>query len=57
MQVKILMSLSVDTKEYPMPVDGYVSDEIKEALKEYIYDFDGIELINMNVIQKGLENE
>lgn len=57
MQVKILMSLSVDTKEYPMPVDGYVADEIKEALKEYIYDIDGIELINMNVIQKGLENE
>lgn len=51
------MSLSVDTKEYPMPVDGYVADEIKEALKEYIYDIDGIELINMNVIQKGLENE
>jgi hypothetical protein len=53
MIVKVLMTLRIDTEEYPMPIDGYVSDEIKESLREYVYDIDGIEVAKINVIQEG----
>lgn len=54
MIVQILMTLNVDTEEYPMPVDGYVSDEIEESLREYFYDIDGVDILKINVIQKGI---
>ena len=47
------MTLNIDTEEYPMPVDGYVSDEIEEYLREYFYDTDGMVVQKINVIQEG----
>jgi|TARA_R110002020_G_scaffold158589_2_gene341825 hypothetical protein len=54
MIVKILMTLNIDTEEYPMPVDGYVSDEIEESLREHFYDIDGMVINRINVIQEGI---
>lgn len=51
MQVKILMTIEVDVEEYPMPVDGYVSNDVKEFLFEYFYDIDGMEIRKINVTQ------
>ena len=53
MIIKVLMTLSIDTEEYPMPVDGYMSDEIEESLREYVYDIDGVVVNKINVIQEG----
>jgi len=53
MVIKILMTLRIDTEEYPMPVDGYVSDEIEESLREYLYDVEGMVVQKINVIQEG----
>jgi len=55
MIVKILMTLNIDTEEYPMPVDGYVSDEIEESLREHFYDIDGMVINRINVIQEGID--
>jgi|TARA_R110000822_G_scaffold62306_2_gene153624 hypothetical protein len=54
MLVKILMTLNIDTEEYPMPVDGYVSDEIEESLREHFYDIDGMAVNKINVIQERM---
>ena len=54
MIVKILMTLSIDTEEYPVPVDGYVSDEIEESLREHFYDIDGMAVNKINVIQERM---
>tara|TARA_R110000744_G_scaffold264299_1_gene378580 strand:- start:66 stop:236 length:171 start_codon:yes stop_codon:yes gene_type:complete len=54
MLVKILMTLSIDTEEYPMPVDGYVSDEIAESLREHFYDIDGMAINKINVVQERI---
>lgn len=54
MLVKILMTLNIDIEEYPMPVDGYVSDEIEESLREHFYDIDGMVINKINVIQEGI---
>tara|TARA_R110002167_G_scaffold46067_3_gene137781 strand:+ start:578 stop:748 length:171 start_codon:yes stop_codon:yes gene_type:complete len=52
MIIKVLMTLSIDTEEYPMPVDGYVSDEVEESLREHFYDIDGMVMSKINVIQE-----
>ena len=48
------MTLSIDTEEYPMPVDGYVSDEIAESLREHFYDIDGMAINKINVVQERI---
>ena len=52
--IKILMTLNIDTEEYPMPVDGYVSDEIEESLREHFYDIDGMAINKINVVQERI---
>jgi len=49
------MTLHIDTEEYPVPVDGYVSDEIEESLREYFYDIDGTDVRKINVLQEGTD--
>ena len=36
MVVKVYLTLELDEDEYPIPVDGFVDEEIKEALQEFI---------------------
>ena len=45
------MTLVVDPDEYPSPVDGDIAQEIKEGIKESMYDIDGVEIKNINVIK------
>jgi len=44
MQIKIMLVLSLDEDEYPMPADGLVEEEIAAALREFIHDVDGISI-------------
>jgi hypothetical protein len=48
--VKVFLTLKLDEDEYPIPVDGFVDEEIKDALQEFIYDVDGMEIKSMKLI-------
>ncbi len=50
MKVKVFLSLDLDEEEYPVPVDGFVDEEIREALHEFIYDIDGMHIETIRII-------
>ena len=50
MKVKVYLSLSLDEEDYPIPVDGFVDQEIREALHEFIYDIDGMKIETIRVL-------
>lgn len=50
MVVKVYLTLELDEDEYPIPVDGFVDEEIKEALQEFIYDVDGMTIKTIKVL-------
>ena len=53
MRVKVFITLDIDEDEYPVPVDGEVSQEIEEAFNEYVYDVDGMEIKTINVLMEN----
>jgi hypothetical protein len=50
MIVKVFLTLEIDEDEYPVPVDGSIDEEVNEALQEYIYDIDGMNIRNMKIL-------
>ena len=50
MIVKIFLTLDLDEDESPIPVDGKIHDEVEDALKEFIYDVDGMEIQSIKTI-------
>ena len=50
MKVKVFLSIDLDEEEYPVPVDGFVDEEIREALHEFIYDIDGMTIETIRII-------
>tara|TARA_R110000744_G_scaffold326699_1_gene432492 strand:- start:39 stop:197 length:159 start_codon:yes stop_codon:yes gene_type:complete len=50
MRVKVFLSLNLDEDEYPIPVDGFVDQEIREALHEFIYDIDGMKIETIRIL-------
>ena len=53
MVVKVYLTLNVDEDDYPVPADGDPSEEIQEAVEEFVHDIDGLKIKNIKVI---LEN-
>ena len=53
MIVKVFITLDVDKEEYPIPADGDVTEEISEALEEFIYDIEGLKVKNCKAIMGG----
>ena len=53
MVVKVYLTLDLDKDEYPVPADGDPSEEIQQALEEFVHDIDGLKIKNIKVI---LEN-
>ena len=49
MVVKIYITLNVDKDDYPVPADGDPSEEIQQALEEFIYDIDGLKVKNIRI--------
>ena len=49
MVVKIFLTLDLDEEDYPVPADGDPSEEIQEALEEFIYDIDGLKIKNIRI--------
>jgi hypothetical protein len=52
MEIKLLMTLDVDEQEYRMPADGKIEEEIHEAIHEFIYDIDGMEIKTIRLISE-----
>ena len=50
MIVKVFLTLKIDEDEYPIPVDGFVEEEVKDALQEFIYDVDGMTIKSIKLI-------
>ena len=50
MIVKVFLTLKIDEDEYPIPVDGFVEEEVKDALQEFIYDVDGMTIKSIRTI-------
>ena len=42
MVVKVYLTLNLDEEDYPVPADGDPSEEIQQALEEFIQDSDGL---------------
>ena len=53
MVVKIYITLNVDKDDYPVPADGDPSEEIQQALEEFIYDIDGLKIKNMRITMEN----
>ena len=51
-KVKAFITLEIDTDEYAVPSDGDVTDEIKEAMREYFHDITGIEIKGLRITQE-----
>jgi|TARA_A100000172_G_C2983807_1_gene90357 hypothetical protein len=52
MKIKIYLTLNLDEDDYPIPVDGFVDEEINEALHEFIYDIDGMTIETIRIISE-----
>ncbi len=53
MKVKVYLTLEVDEEEYQLPADENPSEEIREVIRDIIYDIDGI---NLKYIKAKMEN-
>jgi hypothetical protein len=54
-RVKVCATLQIDPEEYPMPADGDVAIEIEDALEEYLYDIEGVDVKLIKTIQENRE--
>ena len=52
MEIKLLMTLGIDEQEYRMPADGKIEEEIHEAIHEFVYDIDGLEIKTIRLISE-----
>jgi len=50
MIVKVFLTIEIDEEDYPMPTDGIVNDEVREALQEFIYDVDGMTIKSIKTV-------
>lgn len=52
MLVKVFLTLEIDEEEYQMPVDGFIDDEVNEALHEFVYDIDGMDIKHIKIVSE-----
>lgn len=50
MIVKVFLTLEIDEDEYPVPVDGFIDEEIHETLQEFVYDIDGMSIKTIKIL-------
>ena len=51
MLVKMLIVITIDPEEYPIPADGNVPEEIEDGIREYFYDVHGAEIKNIKTLR------
>lgn len=52
MTIKMYIVIKIDEKEYQMPADGNVGEELLKAVTEYLYDIEGIEVKNIRSVSE-----
>lgn len=52
-RVKVYLALLVDPEDYTIPADGNVDIEIEEAIQEYFYDVDGVDIKSIKTLQEN----
>jgi|TARA_R110000824_G_scaffold5237_1_gene24351 hypothetical protein len=52
MVIKLLITLDIDEEEYLMPADGKIEEEINEAIHEFVYDIDGMDIKHIRIISE-----
>ena len=50
MIVKVFLTLKIDEDDYPIPVDGFLDEEINETLQEFVYDIDGMSIKHIKIL-------
>ncbi len=46
----MMITLSVDEEDYPIPSDGDVTEDFEEYVKELFYDIDGVTVQQIKVL-------
>tara|TARA_R100000935_G_scaffold47720_1_gene71898 strand:- start:178 stop:345 length:168 start_codon:yes stop_codon:yes gene_type:complete len=49
-KVKMILTLSLDEEEYPVPSDGKVGEEIEEHVRDLIHEVDGLRIRHIRTI-------
>ncbi len=52
MTIKLYIVIKIDEKEYQMPADGNVGEELLKAVTEYLYDIEGVEVKNIRSVSE-----
>tara|TARA_R110002020_G_scaffold426850_1_gene636231 strand:+ start:186 stop:356 length:171 start_codon:yes stop_codon:yes gene_type:complete len=52
-KIKVLMTITIDESEYPMPVDERVDEEVEDSLKEFFHDIEGMRIKNIKIITEN----
>ena len=50
-KVKVYMDINIDPDEYAIPCDGEVTEDVSEALREYVHEINGMQIVAMRVTQ------
>jgi len=53
MKVRMMITVEVDTEEYPMPSDENVGIELERTFTEIIYDINGLSIVGLKTTQTG----
>ena len=53
MKVRMMITIEVDTEEYPMPSDENVAAELERTFTEIIYDINGLSIVGFKTTQTG----
>jgi hypothetical protein len=53
MKVRMMITIEVDTEEYPMPLDENVAAELECTFTEMIYDINGLNIVGFKSTQTG----
>tara|TARA_R110002012_G_scaffold314334_1_gene526945 strand:+ start:418 stop:585 length:168 start_codon:yes stop_codon:yes gene_type:complete len=49
-RVKMMLTLSVDKEEYPVPSDGNVGEEIEDYIKDIVHEVDGLKVRSIKTV-------
>jgi len=53
MKIRMMITIEVDTEEYPMPSDENVAAELERTFTEIIYDTNGLSITGLKTTQTG----
>lgn len=45
------MTINIDPEEYSIPSDGDITEEVSEALREYVHEINGMQIASIRITQ------